>query len=98
MRYKVTISERAENNLDKIFDYLEDNWPAKVKNDFKEKLYKEVNHLRKNPYMYQHSNIRKDIRRCIVTKHNAMYYRIKGREVEIITIHNTSNDPKSLKL
>ncbi len=31
MRYKVTISKRAENNLDKIFDYLEDNWPAKIK-------------------------------------------------------------------
>ena len=98
MRYKVTISERAEKNLDKVFEYLADNWPAKVKNDFKEKLYKEVNHLRQNPYMYQSSNIKKNVRRCFITKHNAMYYQVKGKEVEIITIHDTRTDPKSLKL
>ena len=98
MKYEVTISERAENNLDTIFEYLEDNWSVKVKNDFKKKLNKEVNHLRKNPYMYQPSNIGKNIRRCFITKHNAMYYRIKRKEVEIITIHNTSSDPKTLNL
>jgi len=95
--YDVTISERAENNLDMIFEYLENNWSVKVQNDFKERLYKEVSYLRQNPQMYPYSNTRKDIRRCFITKHNAMYYRIKGKEVEIITIHNTSSDPKSLK-
>lgn len=38
MKYEVTISERAEKNLDRIFVYLYNNWPEKVKNDFKNKL------------------------------------------------------------
>lgn len=66
--------------------------------NFKEKLNKEVNHLRQNPYMYQPSKIRKGVRRCFITKHNAMYYKVKEKEVEIITIHDTRSDPKSLKL
>ena len=48
--------------------------------------------------MYQPSNIKKGVRRCFITKHNAMYYKVKGKEVEIITIHDTRSDPKSLKL
>ena len=98
MSYVVTISERAEKNLDKVFEYLSDNWSVKVKNDFKEKLYKEVNHLRQNPYIYQPSNIKKGVRRCFISKHNAMYYKVKGKEVEIITIHDTRSNPKFLKL
>ena len=98
MSYKLSISERAEKNLDKVFEYLTDNWSLKVKNDFKEKLNTEVNRLRQNPYLYQPSNIKKDVRCCFITKHNAMYYRVAGKEVEIITIHNTRSDPNSLKL
>ncbi|OQX76817.1 MAG: hypothetical protein B6D64_09290 [Bacteroidetes bacterium 4484_276] len=98
MKYKVSISERAEENLDKIFEYLEFHWSVKVKNDFKEALYKEVNRLRQNPYMYQPSNVKKSVRCCFITKHNAMYYKIIEKEIEIITIHDTRSDPKLLKL
>ena len=98
MKYEVSTSERAEENLDKIFEYLEYHWSVKVKNDFKEKLNREVNRLRQNPYMYQPSDIKKSVRRCFITKHNAMYYKIIGEEVEIITIQDTRSDPKSLKL
>lgn len=98
MRFEVTISERAEKNLDKVFEYLVDHWPAKVSSDLKEKLAKEVEHLRKNPYMYEPSTSMKGVRRCFITKHNALYYRVSGNEVEIITIHDTRSDPKSLKL
>jgi plasmid stabilization system protein ParE len=98
MSFEVTISERAEKNLDKVFEYLADNWPPKVSSDFKDKLSRVVEHLRENPYMFEPSTSKKGVRRCFITSHNAMYYRVVGKEVEIITIHDTRSDPKSLKL
>ena len=98
MDYKIIISKRAEKNLDAIFKYLEKKWPEKVKNDFKLKLLREVDFLRQNPFMFPESLIKKNMRRCLITKHNVMYFRIKKNEVEIITIHDTRKKPKSLKL
>jgi plasmid stabilization system protein ParE len=98
MKYEVTISERAEKNLDRIIKYLEENWSEKVKNNFIKKLNNEVNHLRVNPYINQASDLKNGVRRCFITKHNSMYYQIKENNVEIITIHDTRSDPKSLQL
>ena len=64
MKYEVTISERAEKNLDRIIKYLEENWPEKVKINFIKNLNSEVNRLRKNPYINQASDFKKDVRRC----------------------------------
>ncbi|NOX46118.1 MAG: type II toxin-antitoxin system RelE/ParE family toxin [Chlorobi bacterium] len=59
MKYEITISDRAEKNLNHIFQYLNDNWPKSVRINFKEKLDNEVQHLQHNPYMYQASGIKK---------------------------------------
>lgn len=98
MNYKVTISERTENNLDNIFEYLKNEWSKKVHNNFRKQLIKTISFLSQNPYMFPVSVIKKDIRKCLITKHNAVYYRIKGKDVEIITIHDTRQNPKSLSL
>ena len=97
-KYQVTISENAQRRIENVFLYLEQNWSDKIRNDFKMKLLKYVEYLKQNPYMFPASQVKKDLRRCFVTKHNAMYYRVKDNEVEIITLHDTRGDPKSLKL
>ena len=98
MRYEITISERAKRKFDAVFKYLEQEWSEKVKNNFKLKLLKQVDFLRQNPFMFPESQVKKGIRKCLITKHNAMYYRVTNNEVEIITIHDPRSDPKSLKL
>ncbi len=97
-KYQVTISENAQRKIENVFHYLEQEWSKKVKNDFKSKLLKQVDYLKQNPYMYPASEEKQDIRRCIITKHNIMYYRIVENDVEIITLHDTRSDPKSLDL
>ncbi|OQY04828.1 MAG: hypothetical protein B6I20_02340 [Bacteroidetes bacterium 4572_117] len=98
MEYQITISKRAEKRIDDIFEYLEQKWPNKVKEDFKIKLLKQVDFLRQNPHMFPVSQVKDGLRKCLITKHNALYYRIKEQEVEIITIHDTRQNPKTLIL
>jgi len=98
MHYKVTISKRAENNIEVLYEYLNDNWPDKVRIDFIKSLKKEVDYLRVNPYINQKSDLKRGIRRSIITKHNILYYRILDEEVEIITIQDSRMNPKSFYL
>jgi plasmid stabilization system protein ParE len=96
MPFKVTISSRAEANLDVIIAYLESEWPLKVKVNFINALKEKIRFISQNPLMYQASKKRKLIRRCIINQHNVMYYKIKKNEVEIITIQDTRSNPKSV--
>jgi plasmid stabilization system protein ParE len=95
---KVTISERAERNLDDLMEYLEKKWSVKVKENFRQKLLSTVHLISKNPHLYPVSQIKKGVHKCVVTKHNSIYYRVAKNEIEIITIQDNRRNPKKLKL
>ena len=96
--YNVVISKRAETNLDAIVLYLATEWNEKVKTEFLDDVKKITKHLSKNPFMYQEFSASKQIRRCFITKHNALYFRVVETTVQIISIHDTRKNPKSIKL
>ncbi len=96
--YHVIISNRAEENLDQIIAYLELEWNEVVKNNFIDKLKEIIALLEVNPLLFEKYSRKKNIHKCLITKHNAMYYRIIDTTVEIITIHDTRRNPNTLKL
>jgi len=79
MEFKITISERAKINLEGVIEYLKANWSDKVLKDFLKKLQKKTDLLRQNPFMYSNSDIKIEVRKCLITKHNAIYYRIQKK-------------------
>jgi plasmid stabilization system protein ParE len=95
---KVTISERAERNLDNIIRYLEAEWSVRVRDKFLEMLKKKIEQIARMPHMYEASSKKKTVRRCVVSKQTSLYYRPKKEEIEIITIQDTRQNPKKLKL
>jgi plasmid stabilization system protein ParE len=95
---KVTVSERAEQNLDNIARYLETKWSVRVRDKFLEVLKKKMEQIARMPHMHEASSKKKKIRRCVVTKQTSLFYRAKKEEIEIITIQDTRQNPKKLKL
>ncbi len=98
MPLKVTISERAEKNLDDIMFYLEEEWSIRVRDNFRKKLIKVVEQIANNPELFSPSTIKKNVRRCVVTKQTSLYYRILNQEIEIITIQDNRKNPQGLRL
>jgi len=98
IEYVVVISERAEVNIEKIIAYLLAEWSEAVADNFIAEFEKIIDSLSINPFVFQIYSKKKRIRKCLITKHNAMYYRIMDNVVEIITIHDTRRNPKSLNL
>ena len=64
MTYRLTISERAEKNLEQIIFYLDREWSVEVRQRFLVILSKKMEHISEKPMMYQSSTKRKSIRRC----------------------------------
>jgi len=94
---KVTISERAERNLDHIVHYLEQEWSVRVRDKFLELLERKIDQISEMPQLYEVSTKKKSVRRCVVSKQTSLYYRVNKREIEIITIQDNRKNPKKLK-
>ena len=96
---KVFLSELAESKLLKLNDYLLENWNLKTRDRFIEKLSEKMKHILIQPQSCPESFEFKGLYKCVVTKQTTFYYRVSTelREVEVITIFDTRQNPDKLK-
>lgn len=98
MGKKVVLSTTAKNKLSDLLDYLEAKWSTKVKQNFIEKLDKSISRISEYPKSCPESTQIKGLFKCVVTKQTSLFYRDKPKEIEIVTLFDTRQNPKKLKV
>jgi plasmid stabilization system protein ParE len=96
MAKEVVLTPTAQRNFLSIIDYLTANWGINVTNNFIDRFEKILILLAEDPGMFQFTDKIKKIQKCIVTKHNILYFKETPRVVRIITIFDTRQDPQKL--
>ena len=96
--YKILWTDFALSELEKTIEYLEKNWTERELRNLASEIEDTLTLLSHNPNLFQASNLKKEIRRVIVAKHNTLYYRIKNNSVEIISFFSNRQSPKKRKL
>ena len=94
---KVIISKRASTRLNLLFEYLEQNWSTKVKNEFIDKLDKSINLITIHPETCEESSLRKGLRKCVVTKQTTLFYKFDSKTIKIVTLFDNRMNPDELK-
>ena len=94
----VVWSPSARKDIENITDYLMDEWGSKIVSKFLVKLDWIISQISINPKQYPLFNSKLNIRRCVITKQNTLFYRINDRYLEIVRIYDTRQDPKSLEI
>ena len=94
---KIKLSKRASNKLEKLLDYLENEWSLKIKNDFIKKLDKSLSLIQENPDYFQKSDTVKGLHRCVITKQITIFYLFDDKYIYIVTLFDNRQDPKRLK-
>tara|TARA_R110002124_G_scaffold286766_1_gene468624 strand:- start:55 stop:360 length:306 start_codon:yes stop_codon:yes gene_type:complete len=97
MSRKVKISKTAEKKLDKLFNYLLENWSSKVKSDFIKKLDKSIDIMKVSPESFPKSEKYPGLHKCVFTKQTSVFYRFNSKTIFVVTIFDTRQDPKKLK-
>ncbi|MFC4632406.1 type II toxin-antitoxin system RelE/ParE family toxin [Dokdonia ponticola] len=97
MKRKVKISKTTEKKLEKLFDYLLQNWSQKVKTDFIKKLDKSVDLITSTPEIFPESEKQVGLHKCVITKQITLYYRFDAETVYLITIFDTRQHPEKLR-
>lgn len=94
MAYQVIIKKRFTNKVQKVLAWLNKERSAKVAAEFLEKVDYRIDLLAKQPYSGAPSTKVKDIRGLLITRHNKMYYKVKGDKVIILNMYDTRLNPK----
>jgi plasmid stabilization system protein ParE len=90
-------SPLSEKDFESILEYLHTNWDDKVVNQFIEITDKLINQISLNPRQFPVIHRKKRVRKCIITKHNTLFYRDQKKCVDILRIYDTRQDPEKKK-
>lgn len=95
---KITWSPLSEKDFSNILEYLDLNWGSSVIEKYINRVDSLLNQIKLNPKQYPLINKRKKVRRCVITKHNSLYYRINKDSIDLIRIYSNFQNPQKLKL
>jgi plasmid stabilization system protein ParE len=90
-------SKLATDDLESVFQYLLSEWNARVAENFLNLVDEVVVHISLRPQMYPLINKSLGVRKCVVTKHNSLYYRVLESYIEIARLFDNRQDPQRLK-
>jgi plasmid stabilization system protein ParE len=96
MTKQIVWSHFAENDFDKILDYLNLNWNEAIANQFIDLTEHTLKQISIDPKLFPFIDKRSKIRKCVLTRHNSMFYRITENQIQILRIYDTRQDPVNL--
>lgn len=96
MSRKVDISKTAQKKLDRLIEFLEEEWSEKIKQEFVIKLDNSIRIIKSQPEAFPESNLRKGLRKCVITKQTTLYYRYNSRKIFLVTLFDTRQDPNKI--
>ncbi len=94
---EIVISTRAQKNIANLFEYLEVKWSKKVREEFARKMYSDIKLIQNNPEIFPASNINPKYNKCVITKHSSLYYRFNSKQVRVLSLFDTRQNPIKIK-
>lgn len=74
--YRILWTDNVLKELEKTITFLEENWTEKELQSLANSLEKTLNLISHNPYLFQSSDFKPEIRRAVILSLNSLYYRI----------------------
>ena len=76
MMYSLHITQQAEDELEEIVQFIDQQWPSTVKTDLLASLAHKMQLIETMPYMYRASPTQPLVRECTVNQYVTMYYQV----------------------
>ena len=97
MYRKLFFSKNANYRLLLLLEYLESKWSIKVRDEFEVKFNNCIEIISRTPEIFPKSDRNKQYHKCVVTKQTTILYRFNSKEIIIIAVFDTRQDPNKIK-
>jgi len=93
----VRFSQLSVLKLEKLLDYLEEEWSEESKKKFLKNLNSKIESIKTNPEAYPSSRVESKLRKCVVTKQTIILYEIQDDSIFILNLIDTRQDPEKIR-
>lgn len=95
MALNIVWTPQAEKGLDKVLEYLQEEWSAKEILALESRIFDLTERISKYPKICPPTGKYPNVRKGLVDKHNYIIYRIRPRKknIEIINFRGTKQKP-----
>ncbi len=97
MAYKIVKGKKFLKDLLVVLVYLEKEWGLRAAVNFQAIIDEKIAGLCLHPKIGIITSKGEDIRKINATKHNKIYYQIKGKTITILTLFETKQNPERNK-
>jgi plasmid stabilization system protein ParE len=94
--YTIILSQLAGAKLDKLLDYLEEEWSLRVADNFEKAFEEKLIHVSNYPESCIKSKQFYNLHLCIITKQTSFLYRITNETIEVITVFDNRSSFKTI--
>lgn len=91
MKYRIIWTNTARNDFHQIIDYLIEKWGKTSAYKFSSKVTKQLELISSLPQLYPKTEVRENIRKCIITEQVSLYYQDIKEDKEILVIRLFDN-------
>jgi len=95
-RRDIIWAPHADEDLGHILDYLDKNWGPAVSISFLDELENCIELIRTSPEAFPVFYSGQNIRRCVVTKHNSLFFKIYTNHIAVLRLYDTRQNPNDL--
>ncbi|HEY1040445.1 MAG TPA: type II toxin-antitoxin system RelE/ParE family toxin [Bacteroidia bacterium] len=93
MAFEVVWTDGSLEDFESIIDYLVENWSDKIASEFNEILIDHLKMISDAPFMGIASSKENNVRKLLITKHNALYYRVEKHKIVLLGFFDTRMNP-----
>ena len=93
MALVVKWTKRAERNFHQTVQYIESEWGARVAQKFVQRVNLFLKTLKDLPQIGKIEVKEKGIRAFVLSRHNTVFYRIKGKQIILLAIFDNRANP-----
>jgi plasmid stabilization system protein ParE len=98
MAKEVILTPIALDDFQNVVAYLISEWGISVANNFIERFEQITFLLSENAGMFPFFDESRQMQKCVLTKHNIIYFKETVNSIKILTIFDTRQNPENLTL
>ncbi len=98
MNKTVIWSDRAITEYKNTILYLFDKWSEKEALNLRKEVDHQILRITTHTGQFICVSKRRKIRKCIITKHNSLFFRETAKEIQIISFFDTRQNPSKLRI
>lgn len=97
MEREIVWSANAEKDLKEIYLYISETSSTKTVESFLKQVEKKTALLLSMPFMYPEVEGTENVRRCPLTSHVSLYYKVLALQIRIIALIDNRQNPNILE-